>query len=364
MTCTRSRCGHGCSAPSCRRRWCWSGTTARSRGSRPSTGSALVANRLSPDRPPLWLASLDVTELRVAGGPERAEQLVSSLDADGLVLRLNGMDEALREDGQPLMRHATEAIASVAERLRPLPVVACGTGFGMDAADVRELRAAGVSAIDVGGGSGGGWGVSTADALAEGVLAADGLPLLAGVQRRRRRREVPRARRRRRVGRVAAAGRRRRARRAAPRGGVGDGRARGVAAHAGASARRVAVARTPTALGGECGVPVGPRWRVRVPQSAGRGAAGAGNARRRCATSTPAAGTPRCRRNALGSWGCARIPQRAPAAGARGAKRHATLSVRELPRARSETRRLGREPHARRELAATARTSRFPTQRS
>ena len=145
-------------------------------------GLGLVANRLSPDRPPLWLASLDVTELRVAGGPEeRAEQLVSSLDADGLVLRLNGMDEALREDGQPLMRHATEAIASVAERLRPLPVVACGTGFGMDAADVRELRAAGVSAIDVGGGSGGGWGVSTADALAEGVLAADGLPLLAGV---------------------------------------------------------------------------------------------------------------------------------------------------------------------------------------
>jgi isopentenyl-diphosphate Delta-isomerase len=144
-------------------------------------GLGLVANRLSPDRPPLWLASLDVTELRVAGGPERAEQLVSSLDADGLVLRLNGMDEALREDGQPLMRHATEAIASVAERLRPLPVVVCGTGFGMDAADVRELRAAGVSAIDVGGGSGGSWGVSTADALAEGVLAADGLPLLAGV---------------------------------------------------------------------------------------------------------------------------------------------------------------------------------------
>jgi len=141
----------------------------------------LVANRLSPDRPPLWLASLDVTQLRAAGGPERAEQLVSSLDSDGIVLRLNGMEEALREDGQPLMRDATEAIASVAERLLPLPVMVCGTPFGMDAADVRELRAAGVSAIDVGGGAGDGWGVPTADALAEGVLAADGLPLLAGV---------------------------------------------------------------------------------------------------------------------------------------------------------------------------------------
>jgi len=142
----------------------------------------LVGNRLSPDRPPLWLASIDVTELRVAGGAERAEQLVASLDADGIVLRLNGMEEALREDGQPLMRHAAEAIASAAERLLPLPVLACGAGFGMDAADVRELRAAGVAAIDVGCGGGGDLGVPTADALAEALLAADGLPLLAGVR--------------------------------------------------------------------------------------------------------------------------------------------------------------------------------------
>ena len=38
------------------------------------------------------------------------------------------------------MRGADEAIAAVVERLAPLPVAARGGGFGMDAADVRELR--------------------------------------------------------------------------------------------------------------------------------------------------------------------------------------------------------------------------------
>ena len=60
-------------------------------------------------------------------------------------------------------------------------MLARGGGFGLDAADVRELRAAGVAAIDVGGAAVAGWGVPTADALAEAVLAAPGLPLLAEV---------------------------------------------------------------------------------------------------------------------------------------------------------------------------------------
>lgn len=131
-------------------------------------GLGLIANELAPDRPPLWLASVDVTELR------GAERLVAGLEADGVVVRLNGMED-------PRMRGAGEAIAAVVERLAPLPVLVRGGGYGLDAADVRELEAAGVAAIDVGGAVRPGWGVPTADALAEGVLAAPGLPLLAEV---------------------------------------------------------------------------------------------------------------------------------------------------------------------------------------
>ena len=136
-------------------------------------GLGLIANELAPDRPPLWLASFDVTELR-GDGVERAERLVSALEADGLVLHLNGMDD-------PRLRGAGEAIAAVVERLSPLPVVVRGAGFGVDAADVRELAAAGAAAIDVGGAAVPGWGVPTADALIEAALAAPGLPLLAEV---------------------------------------------------------------------------------------------------------------------------------------------------------------------------------------
>jgi isopentenyl diphosphate isomerase/L-lactate dehydrogenase-like FMN-dependent dehydrogenase len=131
-------------------------------------GLGLIANELAPDRPRLWLAAVDVTDLR------EAERLVAGLDADGLVVHLNGMDD-------PRMRGAGEAIAALVERLAPLPVVARGTGYGIDAADARELRAAGVAAIDVGGAARPGWGVPTADAVAEAVLGAPDLPVLAGV---------------------------------------------------------------------------------------------------------------------------------------------------------------------------------------
>jgi len=133
-------------------------------------GLGLIANELAPDRPRLWLASCDVTELRRDG----AERLVAGLEADGLVVHLNGMDD-------PRMRGASEAIAAVVERLAPLPVMVRGGGYGLDAADARELRAAGVAAIDVGGSVRPGWGVPTADAVAEALIGASGVPVLAEV---------------------------------------------------------------------------------------------------------------------------------------------------------------------------------------
>jgi len=133
-------------------------------------GLGLIANELAPDRPRLWLASCDVADLR-GDGPER---LVAALEADGLVLHLNGMDD-------PRMRGAGEAIAGLVQRLAPLPVVARGAGYGIDAADARELRAAGVAAIDVGAPARPGRGVPTADAVAEAVLGAPDLPVLAEV---------------------------------------------------------------------------------------------------------------------------------------------------------------------------------------
>jgi isopentenyl-diphosphate Delta-isomerase len=117
-------------------------------------GVGLVSSVPAPDRPPLWLARIE------PGGR-------TDLEADGFVIELGNAG-----------RGALEAIAATVEHLAPLPVVVSGGGFGMEATDVRELRAAGVAAVDVGG-SAGRWGVLTADAIAEAVLVG-GLPVIGG----------------------------------------------------------------------------------------------------------------------------------------------------------------------------------------
>ena len=161
--------------------------------------SALPTYR-SADRPPLLLGNLGAAQVRRPDAPERAERLVSLLEADGLTVHLNPIQEAVQPEGEPDFAGVAAGIASVVERLAPLPVVVKEVGFGMDAADVALLRDAGVAAVDVAGAGGtnwalvegrrderagdvaaafADWGVPTADALIEALATAPGLPVIA-----------------------------------------------------------------------------------------------------------------------------------------------------------------------------------------
>jgi len=151
-------------------------------------------------RPPLLLANLGAAQVRGPGGPERAERLVELLDADGLSIHLNPLQEAVQPEGEPDFTGVLEGIAAAVARLAPRPVVVKEVGFGMDPEDVALLRGAGVAAIDVAGSGGtnwaliegrrspgagalaaafAGWGVPTVQALAGARAAAPGLPLVA-----------------------------------------------------------------------------------------------------------------------------------------------------------------------------------------
>jgi isopentenyl-diphosphate delta-isomerase len=160
----------------------------------------LLGTYRSNDRPRLLLANLGAAQLRAGGGLEDAVRLVALLEADGLTIHLNPLQEAIQPEGQPLFSGIAERIATLVERLAPLPVVVKEVGFGLDATDVEALRDAGAAAVDVAGAGGtnwaliegrrdsdaaqvaaafGDWGTPTAEALLAAVRAAPGLPVIA-----------------------------------------------------------------------------------------------------------------------------------------------------------------------------------------
>jgi isopentenyl-diphosphate delta-isomerase len=152
------------------------------------------------DRPPLLLANLGAAQIGARSGPWAAEHVVELLDADGLCVHLNPIQEAVQPEGEPRFARVLEGIAATVERLAPRPVVVKEVGFGLAGADVRELAGAGVAAVDVAGAGGtnwalvegrrdagagavaaafADWGVPTVTALREALAAAPGLPVIA-----------------------------------------------------------------------------------------------------------------------------------------------------------------------------------------
>ena len=153
------------------------------------------------DRPPLLLVALPGRAL--LDGPEPAERLVALTGADGLVVELDPVGEALASGGRVAARASTSRRR--ARALAPLPVVVREAGSGLDGADARALQALGAAAVDVGGAGArpagdpafAGWGVTLAEAVAEAALMAPGPAAHRGraAARRRAGGDVPRARR-------------------------------------------------------------------------------------------------------------------------------------------------------------------------
>ena len=125
-------------------------------------------------RPPLLLANLGGVQLRGSKGAWAAEKLVELLDADGLSIHLNPLQEAVQPEGQAHFAGVLDGIQAAVARLAPRPVVVKEVGFGLDFDDVAALRAAGVAAIDVAGAGGTNWALieGRRDAAAGTVAAA------------------------------------------------------------------------------------------------------------------------------------------------------------------------------------------------
>lgn len=91
-----------------------------------------------------------IANLSAAATVEEAERAVAMIGADLLQLHLNVPQELLMPEGDRSFRGMLDQVACLAARV-PVPVIVKEVGFGMCAETYRQLEAAGVFLVDVGG---------------------------------------------------------------------------------------------------------------------------------------------------------------------------------------------------------------------
>ncbi|TET51784.1 MAG: type 2 isopentenyl-diphosphate Delta-isomerase [Anaerolineales bacterium] len=165
----------------------------------PSLADTYRVRDVAPDV--LLLANLGAIQLNCGYGPDECKRAVDMIQADGLVLHLNPMQEALQPEGQTQFAGLLRQIKAVCRALE-VPVVVKEVGFGISEDAARRLAGAGVAAIDVAGAGGSSWsqvemhransgrqreaaavfadwGIATAESLVMAKAGAPRLPVVA-----------------------------------------------------------------------------------------------------------------------------------------------------------------------------------------
>ena len=164
---------------------------------RGSSGLGPRLRALCPDVP--LLGNIGAAQLRGPGGPDVARASVEMIEADGLFIHLNPLQEAVQSGGDTDWRGVLAAIEAVVAA--GVPVAVKEVGFGLSGDAVRRLAGVGVEVIDVAGAGGtnwarvegarrgaatsaiaeafAGWGVPTAKALAAARATAPAATLIA-----------------------------------------------------------------------------------------------------------------------------------------------------------------------------------------
>jgi isopentenyl-diphosphate delta-isomerase len=149
----------------------------------------------------LLLANLGAVQLNFGYGPEECKKAIEIAEADGLILHLNPLQEALQPEGDVQFKGLLSKIEGICTALT-VPVIVKEVGFGLSGKVASWLIDAGVSALDVAGAGGTSWsqvemyraekwvqrevaagfrdwGISTVDALLQVRKVAPSIPLIA-----------------------------------------------------------------------------------------------------------------------------------------------------------------------------------------
>jgi len=104
----------------------------------------------------LLLANLGAVQLNYGYGVEHCQRAVEMIEADGLILHLNPLQEALQPEGNTDFSGLLARIEKVCRGLS-VPVIVKEVGWGISEEVARKLASAGVAAIDVAGAGGTSW---------------------------------------------------------------------------------------------------------------------------------------------------------------------------------------------------------------
>jgi isopentenyl-diphosphate delta-isomerase len=130
----------------------------------PSAANSFQVRDVAPDI--LLFGNLGAVQLNYGYTVEHCRRAVAMIGADGLILHLNVLQEAVQPEGNRNFKGLVDKIAAVCRELE-VPVVAKEVGNGISVDVAVRLQRAGIKAIDVAGRGGTSWSAVEAQRAAQ-----------------------------------------------------------------------------------------------------------------------------------------------------------------------------------------------------
>lgn len=111
----------------------------------------------------VFLGNIGVSQL-ITHSMDQIQRLVDSLEANGLIVHTNPLQECIQPEGTPQFRGGLEALEKLCRTLS-VPVILKETGCGFNTSTLKRLKNVGLAAVDVSGKGGTHWGRVEAERL-------------------------------------------------------------------------------------------------------------------------------------------------------------------------------------------------------
>ncbi|MFD2670378.1 type 2 isopentenyl-diphosphate Delta-isomerase [Marinicrinis sediminis] len=136
------------------RGWAFGVGSVRAAIEHPELMDSFRVRDVAPDVP--ILTNLGAVQLNEGYGVEACQQAVEAIEADGLVLHLNSLQEIFQPEGDVNFEGLLSKIEQLCRAL-PFPVGVKEVGFGINGKLAQKLIEAGVAFVDVAGAGGTSW---------------------------------------------------------------------------------------------------------------------------------------------------------------------------------------------------------------